>query len=223
MNDAHEIIRKQLAILPNDVKEAILSSQMDENLAKIAKEHNLHIDQAAHLEEATGFLLLGLMDTQEFLSALTVSAKVSPDEATAIAQSVDRYILSPIRGSMQEIQRKLAEADEAENAKTRPEPVVEMKPVETAAGNIIETPVVDPSSIVSVTPIPTPAPTPTIHQAQSSGPIPNLRTMPRDIAHIKMNESIRMPKEEIAVRYQGDTGDKKGGKYGADPYREMPQ
>lgn len=207
--EAQKIIEAQIAMLPTDIREAISSSKMDENLAKIAKEHNLHVDQAAKLEESTGLLLLGLMNTQEFLSALTVGVKISPIEATEIARSVDRYILSPIRGSMREIQRKLEDADRAERSNVK----VESEPLQTAAGNIISTP---------LTPPPASTPTPT-SSTTNLGPIPNLRTMPKDIARIKMEESIRMPKEEIGMRYSGDNKDGKGGKYASDPYREKTQ
>lgn len=216
--EAQKIIQSQLAMLPEDIKFAILSSKMDENLAKIAKEHGLHVDQAAKLEEATSFLLLGLMNTQEFLSALTAGTGISPTEATEIAKSIDLYILSPIRSSMREIQRKLDEADRSSQSKemgANENNIVQ--PLQTVAGNTITTPIEPPPSPA----FPSQSST-TSANSTASGPIPNLRTMPKDIARVKMEESIRMPKEEIGMRYKGD-GDAKGEKYSTDPYREQPQ
>ena len=204
MENAKDILRDQWNNLPTDVKEAIVSAKMSDNLAKIAEEHKLHLDQAEKMEEATMFLLLGLMNTQEYLSALTVGTHVTPNEATEIAKTVDRYILSPIRGSLREIQQKLDEADRAESA-NQP---VQAEPLKTAAGNVITTPV-EPE-------VQMPAPA-----AHSSGPIPHLRTMPKDIARAKMEESIRMPKEEIGKRYAGDAKGNTASKYTTDPYREQ--
>jgi hypothetical protein len=193
ISDSENIIRKQIESLPHDVRDAIQSAKVTQKIYAIGKMHHLHVDALEVFSNNVYFVLLGLMHTKEFLQALQGDLALSREEAESIASEVDRQILSPIKQSLIQMQRALEEADAKEESQTEPKQEV----LTTAAGNTV------------------PIPSKLIEESQQApthvGPIPNIRTMPKDIAKIKMGESIRLPKEEIAMNYN------------ADPYREKPE
>jgi hypothetical protein len=192
-DDANTIIEQQLKILPQDVRDAIASGKVSQHARAIGQNHHLHLDKIETLVEHIYFVLLGLMHTKEFLVSIQSELAISAAEAGAIASDVDRLVLSPIKQSLIQMQRALDEADKQEEAQRKPEEEI----LTTAAGNTVPIP----SKLIQA------SQQPTTH----TGPVPNIRTMPKDIAKIKMGESIRLPKEEIAMNYSSD------------PYREKPE
>lgn len=193
MNDVEQIVQKQWEALPENIQQAIRSAHVEQSINDIAKSRNLHVDKAGDLRTSVMLLLFGLVSTEEFIPQLIEDLGISRSEAEIIARDIDVRILSPIRDSLRDVQKMLQEADRKAGEKPAEKKMEEVR-----------------LDLSTSSPHP---------EAQSEGPIPNLRTMPKDVARLKLEQSIRMPKEEIEMRYKEEQGGKKGG----DPYRELPQ
>lgn len=184
-------IEKQFASLPVDLQNSIRSSNIEKYVAKLAFKHSLHIDQTGKLHQEVLFFLLGLVTPDEFVTDIVRDLSIERTTAESIARDADILIFAPVRNSLKKVHAALG-------AKEAPESMApEIAVLKTTAGN--EIPI--PAALLET-------------QGQAPlhrGPVPNIRTMPKDIAKIKMGESIRLPKEEIAMNYN------------ADPYREKPE
>ena len=101
--ETNDIIAKQMAILPKDVKDAIASVNYQNALRDITKRNGLLIDQAGKLETETTLVLLGLELLKDFVDNLTTNLGISRDKAILIAHDADVLIFKNIRDSLRKI------------------------------------------------------------------------------------------------------------------------
>jgi hypothetical protein len=98
--DTQHQIEERLAELPQDVRDAVLSSQLGEHLRDIGKKHSLHIDQIGKLEDETMLVMLGFFDPAQFNTQLEQQLLIPATDATAIAAEVTTAVFAPIRESL---------------------------------------------------------------------------------------------------------------------------
>jgi hypothetical protein len=104
MNDENKkIIKDQLAILPEDVKNAITSVDYQKTLQKITRTNMLLIDQAGKLETETTLVLLGLEPLRDYAGNLSKNLGITKEKAIVIAHDVDELIFKNIRESLRKI------------------------------------------------------------------------------------------------------------------------
>ncbi|MBY0472954.1 hypothetical protein K2Q00_01540 [Patescibacteria group bacterium] len=126
-NSTQNQIEQRLAELPQDVRDAMLSAQLGENLRAIGQKHGLHIDQVGVLEDETMLVMLGFFEPEDFNNQLIAQLRISPADAEAITQEVTQQVFLPIRESMKaftESKRKIM----SEPAQVRPIGSVEPRP-----------------------------------------------------------------------------------------------
>jgi hypothetical protein len=213
-------IQNQFKALPDALQAYILSDEASRGIDKVCKETGYSAEKIKVLETEIMTILIGLILPNEFVGNLSKDLGISQTEATQLAKKIDAHVLSPVREilkTMQDLQT-MTDLTAPETKPSTPHPTPKPAPkMEISTIPKIETPKFQ-------------AP----QHPQQSGPIPNLRTMPRDVARLKLAESVRLPKEEISVRYKSEesqhSAPKKTGlpteekQQGAgDPYRETPQ
>lgn len=98
-----EKLKKQYENIPEDVRNAISSVEVSEQLQAIGAKHRLHLDVQEKLFDATGGVMLGLVHPRDYVRTLTRELGVEADAARAIAQDVNEQIFRPIRESLKTV------------------------------------------------------------------------------------------------------------------------
>jgi len=112
MSETQEAIKKQLAKLPKDLRDAVVAADLPEKFKTIANKHKLRIDQGGALENETMFVMLGLEHPDDYTSNLKREADISQEEAESIAEEVNRMIFLPIRASLKKLHEDVKEEEE---------------------------------------------------------------------------------------------------------------
>ncbi len=86
--------------LPSELRDALFSSETDSALGKISQKYSLEKQQISVLSLAIGYVLMGLLKPDEFISALEENLKTERSLATDIARDVTREIFFPVRDSL---------------------------------------------------------------------------------------------------------------------------
>ena len=98
--------------LPLDYQEAIKSSDYDNALDTITKEHKLHIDQSAELEYLLAKLIFGEIKAEDMISKMENVLNISNIEATKLATELNQKIIKPIKENLKDIQTKTQEKED---------------------------------------------------------------------------------------------------------------
>ena len=117
-NDTQKIITNQLAKLPANVRNAIISADYRTKLQTITKDNKLMIDQAGKLEMETLLVMLGLEPLDDYTDNLVNNASLSRNQAIAIAHDVNELIFKNIRESLKKINNEAASTPADENQAT---------------------------------------------------------------------------------------------------------
>jgi len=112
MSETQEAIKKQLAKLPKDIRDAVVAVDLPEKFKTIANKHTLRIDQGGALENETMFVMLGLEHPDDYTGNLKREADISQEEAGSIAEEVNRMIFLPIRASLKKLHEDVKEEEE---------------------------------------------------------------------------------------------------------------
>lgn len=96
-----EILNKKLNEASDDVRNAVMSENTMNVLSDIAKEFNLHIDQAGILEEEVLYTILGIQTSEEFIKRISREFNLSRIVAQDIASEVNEKVSGFIRNEIQ--------------------------------------------------------------------------------------------------------------------------
>ena len=102
-NETEKIIEEQMKVLPEDVKQAIISVDYKTKLQDITKRQRLLIDQAGKLEMETTLVMIGLEPLADYMDNLQREMDLPPVRAKEIAMDVNENIFKPIRVSLQKM------------------------------------------------------------------------------------------------------------------------
>ena len=107
MNDeTKKILKDQMAILPEDVRNAIISVDYQKALQQVTKNNMLLIDQAGKLETETTLVLLGLEPLKDYAGNLSTNLEISKEKGLVLAHDVDELVFKNIRNSLKKINDK---------------------------------------------------------------------------------------------------------------------
>lgn len=119
MNEDHVAqIQKRIEELPQDVQSAIASADFDQKIQKIGQKHSLHIDQVEKLGDEIMLVMLGFMNSDNFISNITTQVNVTPTQAAAIAADVNSEILFAIRESLKKANEEALQHTKLEHRQT---------------------------------------------------------------------------------------------------------
>lgn len=114
-NNKGSEIEQRLAELPQDVRDAVLSAQLGENVRKIGQGHGLHIDQIGTLEDEVMLVMLGFFEPEAFSGQIAAQLQIPAADAGAIAGEVNQQIFLPIRESLKRFSESKRLAKPAQN------------------------------------------------------------------------------------------------------------
>lgn len=93
----------QMEKLPADVRQAILSVDLEHKLQEISRRQHLLVDQAGALEIETTLVMIGLEPLSDYTFNLQKNLNVSIVRAKEISFDVSENIFKPIRESLQQM------------------------------------------------------------------------------------------------------------------------
>ena len=97
--------------LPEEVREAITSAEVNEKIEAIGKKNGLLIDQMGELADEVGLVMLGLSRSNDFVNNIISRCSVSRKVAGETAKDINDEVF----GSIREHMRKLEMGTETEN------------------------------------------------------------------------------------------------------------
>jgi len=133
-----EQIKKRLAELPADIRQAVEAVDLGEKIRAIGTRHGLHIDQLGALEDEITLVMLGFSDPGEFTTRLEEGLGLSTEQAAQITQEAVEQFFLPIRESMKHF---IATQDASHTLEAPETPAPLMPAAETALTEKTTTPV----------------------------------------------------------------------------------
>jgi len=109
--ETSKIIQDQLAILPEDVKQAIFSVDYKKQLQEIVKRNGLLINQAGALELETTLTLIGLELQEDYIENIARELELPREKAVIVAHDVDELIFKNVRNYLKKISDDVTAAD----------------------------------------------------------------------------------------------------------------
>ena len=185
------------ASLPEDLKQALASVDMMQELRMIVAEQHLHIDEAGAVADVVELTLSGILRVREFIQTLRgLLPEAGNDKVIAIAEAINKRIFAKVRTSLQKI-------DQDENLSLQEGVEVPELP----ALPIVPTPptvkVIPPSpSEVTAMEIPAPPPAP-IHEQKMAAPV-NVQPATTDISHVNMDPRVKLVPNDVRQRINSD-------------------
>lgn len=220
-------VQQRLQELPEEIRLAVQSADLDTKIQVIGQKHQLHIDQIGNLEDETLLVMLGFSDPAEFMDHLVERTSVTPVQASLIAADVAHEIFMPIRESMRlwAERRKLIKDTDPTPVSTPGAPAAAASVVMPSSKPVIPTPVAAaPAPQAAPAPkAPTAAPTAAPKPAPELGAIDSMLsqkqvTTPASAAAAPSAATPPTPPTQTPIIPAADPGQPQN--YKADPYRE---
>lgn len=121
--------------LPEDIKDAIQSSDLLKDVQLVGYGNKLHIDQIGALGEEVGYVLLGLTKINNFLPRVEKRLQLSPGLAANIVSDINTRIFAPMKESLRKVHHIGPQKKEEEEKESS----TPLKPADLAqADNIFE-------------------------------------------------------------------------------------
>lgn len=118
MRYSKEEINKRFQMLPEQVQDIVLSTEVVDAIKKITEKNNLHIDTAGLLNEEITYVMVGAEKSANFINNLKTKVRLPENKINAIAGDVNEKIFLPIRESLKRVANATAQntilADEVE-------------------------------------------------------------------------------------------------------------
>ncbi len=224
----NEIIKNQWNILPEDIRELVLSSELEAKVNWISGKYNLSAEQTDSLKQETLFVLVGLIHIMDYTENVMRELNISKEQARVIAQEVGTQIFFGVKEILKELGWVIEMKKETESGVTTKDAREEESPTPT----IIQ----KKEDIMPNTPVAGIL----IEQTEKEGERPaeqveenkiNKAVLLEEIEHPalisehsgtvvdqKLGGIVKIPREEVKVNISNTIPEKKY--QGTDPYRE---
>lgn len=104
--ETEKIIKKQMSILPEEVKRVFVDPKIDEQILEIGKNFNLDTEKVGTLQMETTLLMLGLTDPDEYPNELKDRLKIDDQILNNMVQKINTVILPEIIEKLKELYKK---------------------------------------------------------------------------------------------------------------------
>ncbi|MFO0718591.1 MAG: hypothetical protein U0522_00995 [Candidatus Paceibacterota bacterium] len=101
--DYKKILQNQIKILPDDVRDLILSTELESKINWVAGKYNLSPDQTESLKQETLFVLIGLTHLMEYTDNIMHELSIPKEQARIIAQEIGAQVFSEVKDSIKEL------------------------------------------------------------------------------------------------------------------------
>ena len=89
--------------IPDDVREAISSVEVNKKLRDLTDKYKLQFDEAENLTKEIGFVMLGLKPRQDFVKNIQIATELDYETSKLIAEDVNNLIFHNVRESLKKI------------------------------------------------------------------------------------------------------------------------
>lgn len=124
--------------LPEKVRQAITSADVEGHLRQLSEKHKLHLDQWALLENEVMLTMLGFQKTTDLAKNIAREVSIQEDAAEALAADISATVFAPIR---EELERVAPSPIGAETAAGAVEIREATPPVPVATPQVTSTPI----------------------------------------------------------------------------------
>lgn len=212
--------------IPQFVQEAASGEETISIILEIGRKHGLHADVIAALADLNSYMLLGLINPQEFQTELTVRG-ITEENVKAITEEINKRIFIPLHDKM----RKEGMGSTAAPAVARPvsptppapayvpQPVPMPTPTPPPPQQRPYTPPPPPVRPVASSPLPPRTVLPGSMAGQVPPPIPSINKLEGRVLPLPVYDSSVPPRTSPPAPTQ-PTPPPTARPYNADPYRE---
>ncbi len=137
------LIEKQLEKIPEIIKKAFFSNSVAEEIAKIGENNGLLLDQIDDLIEETGYMIIGLKPSGDFINIISKKLKIESTAARKISTEINDTVLKEIRNEIIKLNSSEDIKDDykpTSTSTTPPPPITDPAPIEKAGEFTIEKP-----------------------------------------------------------------------------------
>ena len=92
-----KIIKERFDSLPKSIQEIILSTNYQDTLIEIGKQHQINVEQLGILERETTLVMMGLTPTKDFEKELTRELNIDNIKGSQITEDINSKIFLKIR------------------------------------------------------------------------------------------------------------------------------
>ena len=224
----YNILEEKIKSLPQDMQVAMFSPKISDHVQEIAQKYSLDIEQTGVLMDITGYVMLALIPSRNFVSELSKEAGIDATKANAIAKDINDNVFAEIRDSLRKIQ-EIAENTSADLEKAGNFSVEKNQSDENTSAhpsteniskadllNSIENPETN-----SNLPINMVIPVPTIPNAAPASQVstPKASTQPSPLVDRLMSTPVATPNEKTEKKMPSSQPIP-ASRPGPDPYRE---
>jgi len=140
-----KILEEKYRSIPDNVREAISSTEVNEKLQEIVNKYKLQLDEGEELTKEIGYVMLGLKSPDSFVKNIQRATELNRETAEKVAEDVNNIIFKDIKDSLREITQKQAtdeedDFDEIEQARVRDELLQEIEKPNGATTDLIKQP-----------------------------------------------------------------------------------
>ncbi|MBU1046329.1 hypothetical protein KKH36_00940 [Patescibacteria group bacterium] len=111
---AFEELKEKFLNIPEDVREAISSNEVNEKLLSLADKYKLQYDETDELTKEIGYIMLGLKPKDNFVQNIQKVTQLDSEKSKALAEEINSSIFENIRESLRKIheQRETKEEED---------------------------------------------------------------------------------------------------------------
>lgn len=114
--ELQEQLSARFKTLPEKVKNAINSADVEGHLRQLSEKHKLHVDQWALLENEVMLTMLGFQKTTDLAKNIAREVSMQEDAAEALAADISSTVFAPIREELERLVPAPIGAETAEGA-----------------------------------------------------------------------------------------------------------
>jgi hypothetical protein len=196
MNDkSKKILQERYEKLPSGLRAVLKDVNLPTRIQNIIKKHGLRVDQGGAFEDEVMLVLLGLGHPDDFIASLMHKVTLPLDVVEKLVVDTENEIFHPVRESLMKMFPASGHT-----------PPVETTPVAPAVQTNVQ-PVIQSTPQQQVG----------MSVASSVSPASITRTLPKDIAQTKLEQSFRIPASVTTIK---ETSSAPVVPKAVDPYRE---
>ncbi len=103
MKYSREKLLNLYKLLPEQLKEALFSAKVTDEIYTICKKNNLNNSQISQIAESIGYVFLGLLSLKEFKNSLIKEVKLTQETSENIYNQINDYIFFPLKGLLEKM------------------------------------------------------------------------------------------------------------------------
>jgi hypothetical protein len=139
-DDTKKIIEEQFKALPEVVRNAILSAEVEKKFQELAQKNHLHVDQWQQIENLIMLTILGLSPPEELVNEIVKNTSLGKERAETIVDEIAETVFKPIREEMErELGHPQAKKEEGSDVEKLRDAVLAENGVQTPANTAQET------------------------------------------------------------------------------------